>query len=114
MYNTREKCMEISGRFEQMCKERGTTPYRIARCSGLSSSTVSCFLTGKTVPRIDTMMILCNQLGVSVTDIFDEREMAEAHARDEEIIIQTYRNLPDEKKKSFLDYLKMLNRYTEE
>ena len=114
MYNTKEKCVEVARRFEQLCEERGTTPYKIARYSGLSSSTVSCFLTGKTVPRIDTMMMLCNQLGVSVTDIFDEREMAEVHAQDEEIVLHTYRNLPKDKKKSFLSYLKMLDRYTEE
>ena len=94
--------------------ERGTTPYKIARHSGLSSSTVSCFLTGKTVPRIDTMMILCNQLGISITDIFDEREMVEVHAQEEELILHTYRNLPEDKKKAVLEYLKMLDRYTED
>ena len=44
MYNTKEKCMEIARRFEQLCEERGTTPYKIARYFGLSSSTVSYFL----------------------------------------------------------------------
>ena len=66
MYDTKEKCRELAEKFKQLCAERGTTPYKIARHSGLSSSTVSCFLTGKTVPRIDTMMILCNQLRISI------------------------------------------------
>lgn len=114
MYNTKEKCTEIARRFKQLCDERGTTPYKIAQRSGLSSSTVSCFLTGKTIPRIDTMMILCNELGVSVTDFFEEREMAESQAQDEEILLKTYRNLPTDKKDSLLRYLKMLNQYTEE
>ena len=55
MYDTKEKCRELAEKFKQLCAERGTTPYKIARHSGLSSSTVSCFLTGKTVPRIDTI-----------------------------------------------------------
>lgn len=108
------KCRELAAKFKQLCAERGTTPYKIARHSGLSSSTVSCFLTGKTVPRIDTMMILCNQLGISITDIFDEREMVEVHAQEEELILHTYRNLPEDKKKAVLKYLKMLDRYTED
>ena len=108
MYDTKEKCRELAAKFKQLCAERGTTPYKIARHSGLSSSTVSCFLTGKTVPRIDTMMILCNQLGISITDIFDERE------KEEELILHTYRNLPEDKKKAVLKYLKMLDRYTED
>ena len=62
-------------------------------------------MAGKTVPRIDTVMILCNQLGVTVTDIFDERELAEVHAQDEELVLYTYRNLPEDKKKSFLKLL---------
>lgn len=106
MYDTKEKCRELAAKFKQLCAERGTTPYKIARHSGLSSSTVSCFLTGKTVPRIDTMMILCNQLGISITDIFDEREMVEVHAQEEELILHTYRNLPEDKKKAVLKYLK--------
>lgn len=105
MYNTKEKCLEIARRFEQLCEERGTTPYKIGRYSGLSSSTVSYFLAGKTVPRSDTVMILCNQLGVTVTDVFDERELAEVHAQDEELVLYTYRNLPDDKKKGFLKLL---------
>ena len=100
MYDTKEKCRELAAKIKQLCAERGTTPYKIARHSGLSSSTVSCFLTGKTVPRMDTMMILCNQLGISITDIFDEREMVEVHAQEEELILHTYRNLPEDKKKA--------------
>ncbi len=63
---------------------------------------------------MDTMMILCNQLGISITDIFDEREMVEVHAQEEELILHTYRNLPEDKKKAVLEYLKMLDRYTED
>ena len=105
MYNTKEKCLEIARRFEQLCEERGTTPYKIGRYSGLSSSTVSYFLAGKTFPRIDTVMILCNQLGVTVADIFDERERVEVTAQDEEMVLHTYRNLPEGKKKAFLKLL---------
>lgn len=105
MYNTKEKCMEIARRFEQLCEERGTTPYKIARYFGMSSSTVSYFLAGKIVPRIDTVMILCNQLGVTVADVFDEREPAEVYAQDEELVLHTYRNLPEDKKKAFLKLL---------
>ena len=46
MYDTKEKCRELAVKFKQLCAERGTTPYKIARHSGLSYSTLSCFLTG--------------------------------------------------------------------
>lgn len=114
MYDTKEKCRELAEKFKQLCARRGTTSYKIARHSGTVILYGSCFLTGKTVPRIDTMMILCNQLGISITDIFDEREMVEVHAQEEELILHTYRNLPEDKKNAVLKYLKMLDRYTED
>mgnify|MGYP000266090466 len=49
MYNTKEKCKELAEKFKQICAERGTTPYKIAQKSGLSSSTVSCFQAATTV-----------------------------------------------------------------
>ena len=113
MYNTKEKCADIARKFKQLCNDRGTTSYKIAQQSGLSSSTVSCFLAGKTIPRLATMMILCNELGVSVADIFEEREMAEVQTRDEEIILQIYRGLASDKKESLQRYLRMLDQYAE-
>lgn len=62
MYNTKEKCKELAEKFKQICAERGTTPYKIAQKSGLSSSTVSCFQAATTVPRVDTLMILATNL----------------------------------------------------
>ena len=50
-------------------------------------------------------MILCNQLGVTVTDIFDEWERVEVTAQDEEMVLHTYRNLPEDKKKAFMKLL---------
>lgn len=114
MYDSKEKCKEIARKFKQLCDERGTTPYKIAHNTQMSSSTISCFLTGKTIPRMDTVMILCNELRVSVTDIFEEREMAEVQTEKEKTILQIYRNLSDEKRKSFMNYLKMLSQYKEE
>lgn len=49
MYNSKEKCKEIAQKFKQICEDRGTTPYKIAKKAGLSSSTVSGFLNGRTM-----------------------------------------------------------------
>ena len=68
MYNSKEKCKEIAQKFKELCNARGTTPYKVAVQAGLSTSTVSCFLSGKTIPKLDTMLMLCNSLGISITD----------------------------------------------
>lgn len=111
MYNSKEKCKEIAQKFRQICEAQGTTPYKVARKAGLSSSTISCFLAGRTIPRVDTMLMLCNQLGISVTDFFEERELAALQTQEEENLLDTYRSLSAQKKELLQIYLKMLMQY---
>lgn len=72
------------------------------------------FQAATTVPRVDTLMILCNQLGISVSDFFGEREVSQTQTEDEENILKMYRNLPEDRKMALRTYLKMLNQYQEE
>ena len=109
MYNSKEKCKEIAQKFKQLCNARGTTPYKVAVQAGLSTSTISCFLSGKTIPKLDTMLMLCNSLGISITDIFDEREAIDQQTQEERNILESYRNLPEWLRIA----LKMLLQYTE-
>jgi hypothetical protein len=39
MYNTEEKCIELSKKFREICEAKGSTPYKLARKAGISSST---------------------------------------------------------------------------
>lgn len=58
--------------------------------------------------------MLCNSLGISITDIFDEREVIDQQTQEEQNIIESYRNLPKQKKEWLQIALKMLLQYTEE
>lgn len=113
MYDAKEKCNEIAQRFKQLCDMRGVTPYKIAKKAGLSSSTVSCFLAGKSMPRVDTMLILCNQLEISISEFFEEREKLDLQSDEEKKIIETYRNLSMQRQKLLQIYLEMLLYYEE-
>ena len=113
MYNSTEKSKEIAQKFRQLCEARGTTPYKVAGRAGISTSTISCFLAGKTIPRMDTMLMLCDELGISISDFFDERELEDLQTREEKSIIEVYRNLSAQKKQLFHIYLKMLTQYKE-
>lgn len=114
MYNSKEKCKEMAQKFKQLCEARGTTPYKVAGRAGISTSTVSCFLAGKTMPRMDTMLMLCDELGISISDFFDERELEDLQTQEEKSIIEVYRNLSAQKKQLFHIYLKLLAQYKEE
>jgi transcriptional regulator with XRE-family HTH domain len=111
MYNTEEKCMELSEKLKKICVAKGSTPYKLAKKAGLSSSTISGFLKGKSKPRIDTLLIICNQLEISMTDFLDERGRMEKYVKEEEELVTVYRSLSDEKRKQLNIYLKMLGEY---
>lgn len=111
MYNSKEKCKEIAQKFKGLCDAKGTTPYKVAIQAGLSTSTVSGFLSGKTIPRLDTMLMLCNELGISMTDFFDERETTDCQVQEEQKIIEMYRSLSAKKQEKLYEYLEMLMQY---
>ena len=113
MYNSKEKCKEIAQKFKELCDARGTTPYKVAIQAGLSTSTVSCFLSGKTIPRLDTMLMLCNELGIPMTVFFDEKELTDHQVQEEQKIIEMYRSLPAKKQEKLYEYLEMLMQYRE-
>ena len=58
------------------------------------------------------MLMLCNSLGISITDIFDEREVIDQQTQEEQNILESYRNLPEQKKEWLRIALKMLLQYT--
>ena len=57
--------------------------------------------------------MLCNSLGISITDIFDEGEVIDQQTQEERNILESYRNLPEQKKEWLRIALKMLLQYTE-
>lgn len=114
MYNAKEKSKDLARKIKQLCETRGTTPYKIAKDAGLSTSTVSCFLQEKTIPRMDTVLLLCNQLDISITELFEETTTAERHSKEEETVLEQYRNLSETKRNLLEIYLKMLAQYEEE
>ena len=65
------------------------------------------------MPRVDTMLILCNQLEISISEFFEEREKLDLQSDEEKKIIETYRNLSMQRKKLLQIYLEMLLYYEE-
>ena len=112
MYETEEKCMELAEKRKKICEAKGSTPYTLAKEAGISSSTISEFLKGNSKPRIDTLLIICNQLGISMTDFLEEREVMEQYAKEEEELVKVYRSLSGEKRKQLGTYVKMLEEYS--
>lgn len=60
--------------FEKLCKERGVTPYRVAKETGVTTATLSSWKTGKYTPKSEKLQKLADYFGVNV-DVFSDRDV---------------------------------------
>lgn len=52
--------------FVQLCQEKGVTPYKVAKDTGINRSTFTDWKTGRSVPKIDKLQKLADYFGVSI------------------------------------------------
>lgn len=50
--------------FDQLCKEKGITPYRVSKDTGISTATLSDWKTGKSHPKADKISRIADYFGV--------------------------------------------------
>ena len=117
MYYAEEECSKLINRIRKACEEKGWSNYVLAKQAGISTSTVHDIMNGKTTPQLYTLLQICNVLNMSVGELFSEKESGNKEAgqglrselsRDEEILIQGYRELTEEKKEQMRACVEML------
>lgn len=69
--------------FEKLCKERGVTPYRVAKDTGVTTATLSSWKNGRYTPKLEKLQKLADYFGVSVDTLNDNTELVQTHAPQE-------------------------------
>ena len=69
--------MDINKRITQLLQDRGWTPYRLAKESGLSDATVGNIFRRNTVPSMATLTAVCNGFGITLSQFFAEDGLVE-------------------------------------
>lgn len=64
--------MNVKDRLEQLMEQQGLSVYRLAQKSYLSWNTVDNILKRDINPTIHTLDMLCNGLGISLVQFFDD------------------------------------------
>lgn len=121
MYDPDEECKAMIAAIKRFCEQKNMTPYALAKEAGISTSTISYLVNGKTKPQICTVLMLCNVLGVRISDLFDNNvvstEISESGVQyitcEEEKLLNCYRGLSDRKKELLRIYVDMLQQYEE-
>lgn len=74
--------------FEKLCNEKGVTPYRVCKETGITTATISNWKAGRYTPKQDKMQKIAEFLGVTIEYLMtgkkkEENSDAELSARDE-------------------------------
>lgn len=109
--------MEVDETYQKMleklrehCEREKMSIYALAKNTNLSTSSLSILLNGKTKPYVYTLLLICDALSISITDLADKDV---SMTEDEKWIISSYRSLSTKKKEMLTTYIKMLSQYEE-
>ena len=69
--------MDVNAKIKKILDERGWTPYRLARESGLPDATIGNLFRRNTLPTIPTLEAVCKAFGITLSQFFCESEMVE-------------------------------------
>lgn len=105
-----ETYQEMLERLREYCKREKKSIYALAKNTNLSTSSLSNLLNGKTKPYVYTLLLICDALSISITDLADKDV---SMPEDEKWIISFYRRLSIKKKEMLATYIKMLSQYEE-
>lgn len=110
MYNPDEACDEMINALNRICREKNISWNTLAKEAGMSSSTISYLMRGRSRPQVYTMLLLCNVLGVRFADLFDAPDV-DANSMNEEKLLEAYRGLTTQKREMLWTYIDMLEKY---
>lgn len=60
--------------FEQLCKEKGVTAYRVCKETGITTATISNWKAGRYTPKQEKMQKIADYFGVSVDYLMTGKE----------------------------------------
>ena len=113
MYKPDEECRQLIIALKTVCAEKGIKPHKLAQKAGISTSTMSYLMNGKTNPQLYTLLAICNVLDVSINDLLStgKEDAGEERWGEEKKLLSSYRKLSLKKKKLLTAYIEMLLKY---
>jgi transcriptional regulator with XRE-family HTH domain len=75
MYDPEQECKVMIKNLKRLCKEKNISANALAIEAGISTSTMSYIMNGKSKPYVYTVLMICNVLGVTVSELFEDIEL---------------------------------------
>lgn len=109
MYTPDKDYQHMLDKLNILRKQKNISKYALAKATGMSTSSMSNLLNGKTKPYLYNMLLICNVLQVSLGELLEKDNY-----ENEEWLISAYRTMSPEKKRMLQVYADMLLHYDRE
>lgn len=87
--------MEVAQRLAFFRVQKGITVNKLANLAGISQSFLREIELGNKKPTVETLRVLCDTLGISLKDFFDDG--TSSALMDDELLAQLYRLSPSQR-----------------
>lgn len=97
--------MDVAERIKFFREHKGITVNKLANESGISQSFLREIELGNKKPTVETLSVLCDALGITLRDFFDDGSLSSL--TDNKLIQQIYRLTPEQQERlsDFFDTL---------
>ena len=109
MYTPDEDYQHMLDKLNAIRKQKNISKYALAKATGMSTSSMSNLLTGKTKPYLYNMLLICNVLQIPLGELLEKD-----NCENEEWLISAYRTMSPEKQRMLQIYADMLLHYDSE
>lgn len=97
--------MNIGKRLRRLRNDKGLTGYELEKLTGISQSIISRYETGIIEPPISSLKIICDALGISLSEFFDVNTNPIVLKE----LVEYSLNLPSEKLKVLIQVAKYMD-----
>lgn len=100
--------MNVIVRIQELMTARGWTEYRLAKETGLPTSTLANIFHRGSTPSIPTLETICDAFGISLCQFFAEGDFVSLTA-EQQSLLNSWSTLSQEQKNVLLDLISKMN-----
>lgn len=108
MYNPDKDYQYMLDKLNSIRKQKNMSKYALAKATGMSSSSMSNLLNGKTKPYLYNMLLICNAMHISMEELLQNKNY---NCENEEALISAYRDMTPQKQQMLQVFTDMLLKY---
>lgn len=88
----------ITDRLNELCRRKKISRYKLSKLTGIQQSTLSNLMTKKSLPNIITLSRICDGLGITLSQFFQEGDKLPDLSDEQKRVLDTWAELDESEK----------------